>query len=250
MRAFFYIFVLLLFTACENTQSTAAPVVDNQKANLKKISESLKQSGNVQSATIIDQQIAALDNKDEKSYISLADSLVAADKRSDAIDVLKSAHQLFPESEELKLKLAKTYLENFESAPALAMLEKLKNKENTDYYNAFGIANDMEENHQHAQDAYNKGLAIDALDENLRNNLAMSYILTEKYSEAIKILEELVKSPYTKQKYLSKYKQNLALAYGVSGKNNKAYKYLAKELPQDQIQQNLGFYKAYIKQKR
>jgi len=247
VRAFFCIFVLLILSACENTQK-APLALDSQKADLKKITESLKQNGNVQSATMIDQQIAGLDAKDEKSFLSLAESLQAAGKNPEAIGVLKTAHSLLPGSEPVKLKLAKAYVDSSEPAPALKILEVVKNQQTTEYYNLFGIAHDMQEKHLPAQEAYNKGLVIDGLDENLRNNLAMSYLLTDKTADAIKILEELVKSPYTKTKNLPKYRQNLALAYGISGKNDKAYKFLAKDLPQGQIQQNLGFYKAYRKQ--
>ena len=220
-----------------------SPKLDAQKATLKKMSEALKKSGDVQSAAVIEQKLILLDQRDEAGFVDLAKTLASMGKKDEAKDVLLTGVEVVPGSDKIKIELARTYLNEFDQKPALEVLEKVKNKESKEYYSMMGVASDLEGDNMQAKEYYRKGLEVDAKDENLRNNLAMSYILTGEYADAIALLEDLTKDPYVEQKYKPKYRQNLALAYGLSGKNEKALKSLEKDLSPGQARENVEFYK-------
>ena len=250
VRVLLFLALFLLFTACQQSAvPTPNPKLETEKATLKKMSEALKKSGDMQSAAVIEQKIILLDQKDEAGFIDLAKTLQSIGKKNDAKDVLKTGVEVLPASDKLKIELAHIYLNEFDEKPALEVLEKVTDK-NKDYYGMMGVASDLDGDNAKAKDYYREGLKLDTKDENIRNNLAMSYILSSGYADAIKILEELVKDPDVGQKYKPKYRQNLALAYGLSGRNEKAYQSLIKDLSPKLARENIEFYKELKKRQK
>ncbi len=243
MRVFLFISLFLLFAACQGAGPALSPKLESQKATLKKMSEALKKSGDMQSAAVIEQKLIVLDQRDEEGFADLAKTLSSIGKKDEARDVLKTGVEVVPASDKLKLELARSYLNDFDQKPALEVLGGVSNKESKDYYGLTAVAYDLDENNLQAKEFYRKGLEIEPKDENLRNNLAMSYILSSEYGDAAEILEELVKDPYVSNKYKPKYRQNLAMAYGLSGRNDKALKSLEKDLGAKRARENVEFYK-------
>ena len=233
-----------MFAACQqNAAPVLNPQVEGQKATLKKMAEALKKSGDMQSAAVVEQKLIVLDQKDEGGFTDLAKTLMGIGKKNEAKDILKTGVEVLPASDKLKFELARTYLNEFDQKPAQEVLAKTNNKQSKDYYSLMGVAADLDGNNLQAKGFYRKGLEVNAKDENIRNNLAMSYILSGEYGDAIKILEELTQDPYVGQKLKPKYRQNLALAYGLSGRSEKAYQNLTKDLSPALARENLEFYK-------
>jgi cytochrome c-type biogenesis protein CcmH/NrfG len=99
-----------------------------------------------------------------------------------------------------------------------------------------GICSDKQQLHPQAQDFYQQGLVLDNDNIKLKNNLALSYILSQQPISAIRLLEPISKHSSTSssttllsitehQRLLS----NLSLAYSMNKQFDKAYE-IDKEL--------------------
>lgn len=195
------------------------------------------------SAIAIEQKLLAVDNKDERSFIDLARTLREFKKDQEAISVLQSGTEIVPDSDAIKLELAKIYLDKYDQKPALEILAKMEKQDSAGYYNAIGVASDLDGNPVAAQGYYDKGLKIAPGDQNLRNNLAVSLLMNNQVDRGVLMLENLTRSSSLSPKYRSRYRQNLALGYGLQGRGDKARDLLGKDLPPAKVQENLGFYR-------
>ncbi|MBY0407471.1 MAG: hypothetical protein K2Q01_07245, partial [Rickettsiales bacterium] len=91
-------------------------------------------------------------------------------------------------------------------------------------------------------DIYQQGLTFSPDSIALRNNLAMSLILYGEPKKAIPLLESLHEQNTANQTV----RQNLALAYGLSGDSKKALELNLKDLPEQEAEENLRFYRTYM----
>lgn len=108
-------------------------------------------------------------------------------------------------------------------------------------YSNKGVALDMQKKYEAAQTSYKRAVALSPKDSGyIENNLALSLLSQGKISEAIILLERLVKSPNATPRM----RQNLALAYGVSGKSEKARALGLKDLSPQQADSNQKFYES------
>ena len=105
-------------------------------------------------------------------------------------------------------------------------------------YNGLGIAYDMAGDHPAAQKSYRMGLALQPENLNLSNNLAFSLILTGDHREAAGILERVVESPSA----TNQHRQNLALAYGLAGRETDARSLLLRDYTDDIASASLAYY--------
>lgn len=108
-------------------------------------------------------------------------------------------------------------------------------------YHGMALALDLKKEHLKAQEYYAKALQLKPASVAIKNNLALSYIMSNQPMLAIGELEGVRKRAPKN----AKVRYNLALAYGVSGKPEKARALLAKDLPEKQIQENLAAYRLY-----
>jgi Flp pilus assembly protein TadD len=72
-----------------------------------------------------------------------------------------------------------------------------------------------------------------------RNNLGFTYIMAGENSKAIQVLEEVAKNP----KSTAQQRQNLALAYGLAGRDEDARATALQDLPPDAVANNLKTYR-------
>jgi len=229
---------LICLAACQ-TPNSAPTQLEQKKANLRKIATTEKTKGNYSIASTLESQIIGLDVSDPESFINLSQTLHKQDRKPEALDILQTGEKLMPENEKIRLYVAIEMIENGEPEDGLAKLNTIKTLRDKDYYNAFGVANDLLSKHDIAQNAFKDGLKIAPDDGLLQNNLALSYILSREYDKAITILKDLVKRKDTKPKY----RHNLALAYGMSGKYEEANKVLSTDLSRKQAEENIKAYK-------
>lgn len=113
--------------------------------------------------------------------------------------------------------------------------------------NGKGVALDSLGEHGEAQTAYHVVLAATPDNVAAQNNLALSYILSEHYADAVRILEKLLKS---KQGDRATVRQNLALAYGLQGNHKKALELGLQDLSAKEAEENLKFYDYYQSMKK
>ena len=119
-----------------------------------------------------------------------------------------------------------------------------------DLYNILGVARDLQSQHDTAQAAYREGLALvtvpDRQHVNLLNNLALSLAISDKYSEAVLLLNPYIGDmrlgPDAMTEHQSLYRQNLALVYAISGQTESAVDVAKSALSEQQAEFNRRFY--------
>lgn len=225
-------------SACQNT-TAGSPQLEAQKANLRKIANSEKVEGNTTEASAIENQLINLEANEPESFLAMSKILQKQGRKQESLELLQTGEQLNPNDEKLRLALAIELIENNQNSEGLAKLKTIKTLKNKDYYNGLGVANDKLGEHEAAQDAFDEGIAKYPKDDLLKNNLALSLIFTRDYQEAIEILKPLTKKPNAKVKY----RHNLALAYGMSGKYEEAAKVLSYDLNKKKVDENIKAYK-------
>ncbi len=105
-------------------------------------------------------------------------------------------------------------------------------------YNAMGVALDMVGERASAREAYGAGLAEDPENLSLLNNLGLSLTLSRRYAEAIAVLGRAADNPNATPRH----RQNLALAYGLAGRPDKAAEVANTDLDMRSVRNNLGYY--------
>ncbi len=105
-------------------------------------------------------------------------------------------------------------------------------------YNAMGVALDMVGERVSAREAYGAGLAGDPENLSLLNNFGLSLTLSRHYAEAIAVLGRAVDNP----KATPRHRQNLALAYGLAGRLDKAAEVANTDLDMRAVRGNLRYY--------
>lgn len=240
MKKHLIILSFLFLAACQTqVEPPQSAEFTAEKEELKKLVQGEKDKSDFNNAAQLETQLMSLDANKPETIISTSKVLKKQGKRAEAIQLLAIGEKLNPADEKLQLEEAIDLIEADRQAEALDKLKNIKTLRNKDYYNAKGVANDMLGDHVEAQIAFNEGLKMSPDDGLMLNNLALSYILSHKYDKAIKILKDLVKRSDAKPKY----RQNLALAYGITAKPEQAYQLLIKDLPKAQADENLKFYK-------
>ncbi len=247
MKKLLSIFIIFTLAACQQDGAHKSSLeLETRKTTLKDIAKRAKADGNLQGAAQLEAQIIALDQKDAGSFVTLSKSLRKLRQHREAEALLNNALEANPDNDLILIELAKVLIERNEAESALGRLSLVKGEKNEDFYNTQGVAYDMDGQHGKAQDSYREGLKLDAQDDILLNNLALSYVLDRKYKEGTTILEGLVKRPDTKPKY----RQNLALAYAMMAEPKKAREMLLKDLSRKQAEENLRFYDTVRKNSR
>src|SRR6185295_1251859 len=134
--------------------------LEEKKANLRKIAEEAKAKNDFNTASKMESQIIALDTSDTKSFITLSKTLKKQHHAGEALSLLQTAEKLSPTDETIQLEVAKALIENNKYAEGIQKLQSIKTLRNKEYYNALGVANDVEGNHKAAQEAFDAGLKL------------------------------------------------------------------------------------------
>jgi Flp pilus assembly protein TadD len=167
------------------------------------------------------QTLAALGAYNEAADV-YRDTLSTNPKNADALRGLGNAL--------ISLNQPRLALEQFQAALALKPDPRL--------YNSMGVAHDMSGDSPTAQASYRSGLALAANDASLRNNMALSMALAGDYDQAIGLLAKLVDEPRAG----TRPRQNLALVYGLAGRNADAAKLIRIDFDERTVQNNLAYY--------
>ena len=104
--------------------------------------------------------------------------------------------------------------------------------------NGLGVALDRVGRHKEAREAYQAGAELSPDDLGLRNNIAFSHLLSGDFDQAIEILEDMADDPLASPRN----RQNLALAYGLAGEDEKARVMARRDLNEPQVENNLAYY--------
>lgn len=110
-------------------------------------------------------------------------------------------------------------------------------------YNGLGVAYDSVGTHTKAQEYYYAGLEIVPGDVSLRNNLGLSLAFAGHFKGAIEILRPLA----LRSGASPRDRQNLALAFGLSGDTFNAEKFARLDMDANAVRRNLSYYAALRK---
>ncbi len=254
MRRGFAIALLVLLSACESGPGTNTRAVDpaslppmsGREQALLAAAEGALRTGDRTSA-IRDYQTAIAQSEGHiEAHISLARVYLAQGEAGNARPILEKAVVWQPNHPQANYLLGKILIS--ENRPAEAEEHFARGLHiapgNADLLNGSGIANDMLRNHARAQTLYLRAIALTPPAETgvMRTNLAMSYLLDGAPKKAVVQLEAEVKKPGASP--VSKH--NLALAYGMLGRNTEAKKLLGDEMTEADRQLALERLKRYI----
>ena len=139
------------------------------------------------------------------------------------------------------LELGRTQLADGRSEDGLATLQRAHALAPRDLriITAHGVALDQLGRHADAQREYQKGLRIDPTDFALLTNLALSRGLSGAPEAGIEILRELVRD----NEATARTRGNLALLYGLAGREREARATLAGDLDDKEIDENVSYYR-------
>lgn len=173
--------------------------------------------------------------------IALADVLWQNKKAAESAKVLEHAHRINSNNDTIMRNLGRAYVAMNDAPKAQsAYLTALEiDPSNARTLNGLGVSYDMTGDYETAQQHYRAGLSFDPNSVDIKNNLAYSLITSKKYNEAIDILQRLVKHPNATKRQ----RNNLALAYGLAGREDDAKITLAVDHAPAQIERNIATYR-------
>lgn len=196
------------------TQADLPNQFDEGAGQMLRYCGKLQDSGDLMMAAGMCERAHQLDPTNPEPLLRLADILVKLDNVQGSIRVYQALLATAPEHVEARYLLGKTYiaLEQYDLALTEFQIAMDYQPNDPRLYNAAGTANGLIGAHGSAQTAFRGGLAIAPGNVNLRNNLALSLVLSGNYDEGIMLLEELAANPAAAETS----QQNLQLAYGLA----------------------------------
>ncbi len=241
---------LLGLSACNN-RATEEPVPDdeallqqNQRASeLVRIGNELRAKGDLISAAEVYSRAMRADPDSPLPPALLGDTLRRLKRYNEAEQVFAQALERNPYSGLSLQGYGILMIEKGQPESAIAALTNAVDEEAADHrvFNVLGIAYDALGDHTQAQTQYMTGLAQAQGNRSLRNNMALSLALQERYEAAIEQMRQLIAADDSKD---APYRHNLALIYGLGGRIEEASATLRPVLPPADVANNLAYYQS------
>lgn len=238
---------LLLVTACASNEEESVKVTqtvpDIQESNMMRLAATTRAAGDYASAERIYLDVIRENKTSTEAHLALAETYVFTKQFQRAVNVLQDAATRQPEDVNIQIELANALIHAGEATKAVTHAEKAiaLDSGNPRAYNTKGVALDSMGKYTAAQSAYLEAIKLNPEAVYIKNNLALSYIMSDKYDKAIAILAPLNAT----QQATPTVRQNLALAYGLKGDTEKALSLSMKDLPEEKARENLAFYKQF-----
>jgi Flp pilus assembly protein TadD len=180
------------------------------------------------------------DPKAIEPMLGLGESLVAAGAAREAADAFRHALTTDERNGRALRGLGNALIAQDQADLAVSQFEKAIAVDPKDYraYSGLGVAYDSMADHAKAQEYYYAGLEIAPDDITLRNNLGLSLAFAGHYKGAIEILRPMALRPGS----TARDRQNLALAYGLSGDFEQAKKFARMDMDSREVDRNLNYY--------
>lgn len=175
--------------------------------------------------------------------------LDASGNKAAVIKVLETTLTHNPQDAKLTAYLGKELVLSGRAQAGIAQLNKAiaAGENNWKVYSALGSAYDQTGEHRKARTAYQSALAQQPQQVSIHNNIGMSYILEGNLRQAEISLRAAQKLP--EGEFNQTIRQNLALSVGLQGRFKEASEIASRDLPPDQVEQNLAFLKRMLNQK-
>jgi len=219
--------------------SPATATGDVDAASLMRVADATRASGDLASAAGMYNRAHQLAPGDVAPLLALGETLRRMGASATAADAYRAALAIEPRNFDALRGLGAALLEIDQPEFAIAQLElALDVAKDHRVYNALGVAHDMLGDHPAAQVYYREGLDLMPGNAQIVNNLGLSLALSGNYAESIAMLEQAVQD----RSATPRFRQNLALAYGLAGQWEAAKRVAAIDLDQAAVAHNLSYY--------
>jgi Flp pilus assembly protein TadD len=198
-------------------------------------------AGDYETAVSLYQQAYDANPRSTAALLGLGRGYAGLGQYSRSEKALEEAERRSPHDPDIQLEIARARLAAGNATAALAHLDKVggKSQRDIEFITARGIALDRLSRHKEAQETYRQGLKIAPTDFALLSNLGLSLGLSGQTAEGIQILSELSRDKQAN----ARTRGNLALVYGLAGREAEAKATLSRDLPSSQVQSNLAYYR-------
>jgi len=228
-------------TAEKRVSDDQAVQEQNARATeLMQVGNSLRAQGNLNDAAVVYRRAMNADPESPLPPAALGDTLRQLKRYDEAEQVYREALERNPYSGMSLQGYGILLIERSQPEAAISLLTPAVDEDAADYrvYNVLGIAYDALGDHTQAQNNYQAGLNLKPDSKSLRNNMALSLVLQERYDAAIEQVQSLLTGTKADEPYL----HNLALVYGLAGRIENAAALLRQMLPEADVANNLAYY--------
>jgi len=181
------------------------------------------------------------DRKDLRKGMAYVRQLQALGQTKEQLSVLEQMIKTYPNNTKLLVFYGKLLIKAGQSRQAVDILKQAERRGERDWrlYSALGSALDQTGRNNEARTYYQKALKLNPTEVKIQNNLAMSYTLEGKFSNAEQILRKANDTPSGRA--MPRIRQNLALVVGLQGRFEEARQIASRDLPQEQVDANMAF---------
>jgi Flp pilus assembly protein TadD len=206
---------------------------------LIKLAEQARDAGDLATAAGFYQRAHEMDPRNIQPLLQLGGIWSRMHQPRPAADAWQAALAIDPSNTTALRGLANAKIQSGDPAGAIAPLQTAARLQpDWRVQNSLGVANDMLADHAAAQAAYRAGLGLAPGNLELTSNLGLSLALAGDFGQSLPLLEQAARDPSATPRQ----RQNLALAYGLSGDDPKAAQVLKVDLDPGKVQANLGYY--------
>ncbi len=233
-------FLALLLCGCATAPSKPGEISGGLTPEaVMRVADRTRASGDLAEAAGLYEHAAQMDPKNAKPLIELGSVFNQMHAPTQASAAWQAALAIEPKNTTALRGLANAELEMGDPTSAIRNLQMAQQiQPDWRNHNSLGVAYDMTADHKAAQAAYRDGLALAPNNMQLTNNLGLSLALSGDFAQGLPLLEMSAKDPSATPRM----RQNLALAYGLSGDDTKAAEIAKLDLDAAGVQENLGYY--------
>lgn len=205
------------------------------------IAESALQSGDTQVALSLYRELSRAHPENIAVWLGLGDTYYLDNELELAQQAYTRAELIDPQASEPKISLARVAirLRQFELAQSKLGAVLAEQPNHPIALASQGVIYDLTQQPERAQQTYKKGLQANPGNHALRSNLGLSLALNGKPREAVNVLLGHTGVPSN----LPQARENLALAYGLLGRDDAAEEILLGGQSRGQVLDNLEFYR-------
>lgn len=241
---------LVGLAACQDVPSTHLdPLATNGREGnapdigypaVMRVAAAARTAGDYGNAVNLYRHAASLEPRNAEPLTALGDTLLDMGKVDEAIVNYNAALKIAPRAPQALRGLAKAYLKT--GRPDLAgnslALAYQDTPSDAKLLMMIGVADDFIGKHAAAQVRYQQGLRLAPADRSLKQNFALSLALSEKYDQAIGVLQPVAYAANATPQE----RQTLALIYGLKGDQKAAREMARRDLDPAAVDHNLAFY--------
>ncbi|MCV9878713.1 tetratricopeptide repeat protein [Brenneria izbisi] len=249
-RAMMLFCLLASLTGCQalsqpDSERSKQPVSLKSDQSELNIAASALKSGDLEVAGSIYRRFTQTNPEQPAGWLGLADTHFLSGELETASKAYATAQQLAPNNIDAYLGQARILLRQRQFTQAIERYQTILTRfpNHPLALSGLGVSHDLTGEHAQAQSIYRRGLKQHPDDAALRTNLGLSLALEGKARESINILLGVNGITNT----LPQERDNLALAYGLLGRDDAAEEILTASQPRDIVQDNLTFYR-YLRQ--